>query len=186
MMWLFALISSAMAGPIVTCDQDIVGPELSVGVDLISHSGGGPRPQFDVMATFPVWSCLRAGFRVHEATEGELTMWDNQQYLGAFIKTHGAIGAEVHGPLNLTLASYALVGVKTASVLQRQGEDSYRAVNVTPSVYSYSALRWRPTPRFGLHVDFSIPINDGGREKGWYENRMMGIGFDVRLGKAKR
>ena len=102
MMWLFALISTAFAGPIVTCEQDIQGPEISVGVDLIQHSGGGPRPQFDVMATLPVWSCFRAGLRVHEATEGELSMWEGEQYLAAFVKTHAALGAEIHGPADLT------------------------------------------------------------------------------------
>ena len=183
MIALFFWISTALSAPFVSCDPPIKGAELAVGMDLAQHSGASLRPQFDVMATWPVWSCFRAGARVYEATEGSLTMWDGEQYLAAFIKTHGAVGAEVHFPLDLTLAGYALVGAKTVSVLQRQGDDRYHVVQWSPSVYAYAALRWRPTARFGMHLDLAIPLNDIRREKDWYANRVVGIGVDFRLGR---
>ena len=178
------LLSTALAAPWVSCDQDITGPELSVGLDLASHSNDGLRPQFDVMTTWPVWQCLRAGFRLYEATEGSITPFEGEQYLAAFLKSHGAIGGEVHGPLDLSLAQYALVGVKTVYVVQRQDDDRYAVLQWTPSVYSYTALRWRPTRRFGLHLDLVFPINDRDREIDWYSNRLIGIGVDVRLGRS--
>jgi len=179
--------AQALAAPFFQCEGPVRGTELAVGADVLSQWGEAAGPGFDLLVTWPALPCTRVGLREHVAIE----WWGGvEAHHEVQVKSHLALGTEVHLPVDLTVGTYLLPGVRTVLLTQRVDyeerglEGRYGVVNHLPSLYNTWVVRWRPVARFGVHAEVAVPLADREREVGWYRNRLIGLGVDLRLGRV--
>lgn len=181
-------------------------------LNLYPHSNPeGDWRGFDVERVDPGWSgagwdqgvvvpvrrlggCARAGLREqvvwHNVAEG--LPWA-ESFPGSewHFGTSALLGGELALPAWFAVGGYASPGVRAAWTRQRvdlpsrglDARDSH--LSFVPTLSAVVVVRWwASTSPVGLHVDAGMPLLNPFRETVWYPHRFLGLGADLRLGRA--
>ncbi len=169
------------------------------GVAVARVDPGWSGAGWDQQAIFGVrrgWDCARLGVREQVVWHNvsEQTLWDVGRYSGSELHfvTSPMVGGELHLPAWFAAGAYALPGLRTvythqrATVPERGLERTETHLSFVPTLSAYAVLRWVPARSpVGLHADVELPVVNTFRELGWYPHRILGVGLDLRLERAR-